>query len=253
MLSANPFIVAEISGEHCGSFNKAIALIQAAKDSGVDAAKLQCFDPLRLAERRGGANKLLTSGLWKGRTLLDLYRETHTPREWFPELFAFAKEIDLTLFSSVFDVDDVDYLETLDCPIYKVSAFESVDVDLVATMARVGKPLILSIGNTMREERIDEVVDELVSTEFALLHCVSQYPCDPEQANLDRIDYLTEWASVVGFSDHTLGIETSVMAVREYGAQIIEKHFTLSRANGGQDAAFSLEPHEFRKMVEAIR
>lgn len=243
---AKPFVIAEISGEHRGLFTNALALINAAKDAGADAAKLQCFDPERLAERRGGRNKVAT-GLWAGRTLIDLYRETHTPREWFPELFAYGKEIGIHVFSSVFDVEDVAYLETIGCPAYKISAMEAQDGGLVMAAEQTGKPVIVSINGSGG-------VSATMGSGAAYLHCVSSYPCREEDVRLDAIDELRRrlpyWP--IGFSDHTPGITAAVDAVKHYNAQLVEKHITLSRTNGGPDAAFSLEPAEFKQMVDAI-
>lgn len=260
-----PYVVAELSGEHKGSLYRALDLIKAAKEAGADAAKLQCFDPLRLAEARGGKDKLLTEGLWKGRTLLDLYQETHTPREWFPELFSYAKEIGITLFSSVFDHEGVDFLETLGCPAYKISSFEVADCDIIRKAAATGKPLILSTGmaGTGDIVRALEASERTVwsgayanTKDVALLHCVSAYPCPMAEANVRGMlklgTYMQHQVKVRGLSDHTLGTTAAIVATA-LGASIIEKHITLSRNDGGPDAAFSLEPHEFAKLVQDVK
>jgi N-acetylneuraminate synthase len=246
MRFAKPFIIAELSGEHRGQFTNALTLIRAAKDAGADAAKLQCFDPERLAERRGGKDKVLSGGLWDGRNLLDLYRETHTPREWFPKLFEYGRDIGIQVFSSVFDVKDIEFLETLGCPAYKISAMEAGDGRLIMSAADTGKPIVISLPG--------KDIPELPDNDISYLHCVSRYPCKIEEAMLHRIRELHRAlpSRRIGFSDHTPGIEAAVSAVKNYNAQIIEKHITLSRSNGGPDAAFSLEPDEFRQMVEAI-
>ena len=264
-----PWICAEVSGEHRGSIDNAIALIQAAKDAGADACKLQFFDPLRLAEARGGAYKMLDDGLWKGRTLLSLYRETCTPRLWFPTLFEFADHIGITLFSSVFDEEGVDYLETLGCPAYKVSSFSITDLALIRKAASTGKPLIISTG--MASDAEIGAALELTAVEepswmlrklcdAAILHCVSAYPCPLEQARLSRVRQLISHLApcdgfTVGLSDHTdvrYGSMAAVVATA-LGASIIEKHITLDRNNGGPDAAFSLEPKEFAELVQDVK
>lgn len=241
---ARPRIIAEISGEHLGKFGNAAALIRSARDAGADAAKLQCFDPERLAERRGGKNRVLKDGLWAGRSLLDLYRETHTPREWFPDLFAYAEEIGIDLFSSVFDADDIAFLETLDCPAYKISARESDDIELIDRAVNTGKQVIISLPP-------DAAVTYTIKG-AAYLHCVSEYPA--EDARLDRLEELLAELpnNVVGFSDHTRGIGAAIMATH-LGARIIEKHITLQDGPGGPDAAFSLRPDEFSRMVTECR
>jgi sialic acid synthase SpsE len=258
-----PYIIGEVSGEHRGSKDRALDLILAIKEAGADAAKLQLFDPVKLAVARGGKHKVLTEGLWKGRTLLDLYIETFTPRSWFPDLFAYAREIGITLFSSVFDEEGVDYLETLGCPTYKVSSFSVTDLALIRKAASTGKPLIISTGMAGHEE-IVEAINATVRIgkdgwsckelcEVALLHCVSSYPCKIEDANLTRILALREDTSpVIGLSDHTLGTTAAIVATA-LGASIIEKHITLDRNSGGPDAAFSLEPAEFAKLVQDVK
>lgn len=254
----SPYVVAEMSGEHRGQLAKAYDLIYAAKEAGADAVKVQCFDPRKLAETRGGADKVLTEGLWKGRSLLDLYAETYTPREWFPDLFAYAKQEGITLFSSVFDEEGVDYLESLGCPAYKVSAYEFRDEALIKKVASTRKPMIMSVPSTatLGDQAGAQIAAANMNENIAYLHCVSKYPCPDDEAELWRIMGLRHrfekhgW--VVGFSDHTVGIKVAVEAVR-LGASIIEKHITLSREHGGPDKAFSLEPAEFKQMVQEIR
>lgn len=260
-----PYIIGEVSGEHRGSKDRAFMLIRALKEAGASAAKLQLFDPGKLAEARGGKHKVLTEALWAGRTLLDLYTETHTPREWFPDLFAYAKEIGITLFSSVFDEDGVDYLETLGCPAYKISSFEITNLALIRKAASTGKPLIISTGMASNEEILEAIIQSggpsaLTRPDVALLHCVSAYPCSIGDANLGRIS--SQWGGLrqfreyrefeIGLSDHTTGSVAAIVATA-LGASIIEKHITLDRNNGGPDAAFSLEPAEFKKLVNDVR
>jgi sialic acid synthase SpsE len=253
-----PYIIGEVSGEHRGSKDRALDLILALKDAGADTAKFQLFDPVKLAVARGGKHKVLTEGLWKGRALLDLYTETFTPRSWFPDLFAYAKEIGITLFSSVFDEAGVDYLETLGCPAYKISSFSVTDLDLIRKAASTGKPLIISTGMASEDdilEALRAVVAGSDATNAVLLHCVSAYPCPMTEANLGRIKLLAgnySWFEGVGLSDHTLGTTAAIVATA-LGASIIEKHITLDRNNGGPDAAFSLEPKEFAKLVQDVK
>jgi N-acetylneuraminate synthase len=243
-----------MSGEHRGSYTDAEEIVLQAKWAGADAVKLQCFDPDRLAGVRGGRDKLLDSGLWKGRTLGDLYAETHTPQSWFLDLFECAREARITIFSSVFDEEGVDFLETLGCPAYKIASFELTNLGLIGKAASTGKPVILSTGMASDEE----VGRALVATvhngmaNSAVLHCVSAYPCPIEEANLQRIETLRYRYQVpVGLSDHTTGIVAPIVATA-LGACIIEKHLTLDRHNGGPDAAFSLESPEFNRMVRNV-
>ena len=261
-----PHIVAEVSGEHRGSIDNAIALIRAAKEAGADAAKLQAFSPERLAEARGGRDKVLADGLWKGRKLIDLYRETHTPASWFSDLFAFADHIGITLFSSVFDEEGVDYLETLGCPAYKISSFEVTNLPLIRKAASTGKAVIISTGMATRDDVLVALATAASKPGYidpepgnvALLHCVSSYPCSIADANLSRLAALVRGDSPggfripVGLSDHTLGSTAAIVATA-LGASIIEKHITLDRNNGGHDAAFSLEPKEFAKLVQDVK
>jgi sialic acid synthase SpsE len=249
-----PWVCAEMSGEHQGEINNAFALIHAAKDAGADAVKAQLYHPIRLAEARGGVHKVLKDGLWKGWTLKHLYQMAHTPKTWFPDLFAYAKDIGITLFSSVFDEEGVDYLESLGCPAYKIASFELTDLVLIRKAASTGKPVILSTG--MADGRdIWAALGECAVTSAAILHCVSAYPCRIGDANIERIKDLQYHFGddrVIGLSDHTLGSIAPVVATA-LGASIIEKHITLDRKNGGPDAPFSLEPHEFKQMVQDVK
>lgn len=253
-----PYVIAEVASEHCGSLEKAFALVDAADDAGAGAVKFQLYDPTRLAGSRGGARKTLASGPWAGRTLLDLYTEAHTPSEWFPDLFAYAKEIGITLFSSVFDGEGVEYLEKLGCPAYKISSFEVTDCDLVREAASTSKPLIISTGMASDDEIRLAWLASRQAPSVAFLHCISAYPAPIGAANLRRIVEIgmgydgSEMAWKVGLSDHTLGHIAPVVATA-LGASIIEKHITLDRNNGGPDAQHSLEPAEFKVMVDAVK
>jgi pseudaminic acid synthase len=250
------YIVAEMSANHHRDFGQATKIIQAAKEAGADAVKLQTYtaDTLTLPmdteffRIRGGTP-------WDGRTLYELYREAFMPWDWQPRLQAVANDLGLDLFSSAFDPSAVDFLEEMGVPVHKVASFELVDLPLIEKMARTGKPLILSCGMATLGE-IEEAVRtarQAGAGQIALLKCTSAYPAPPEEMNLRAIPHLAAGFHLpVGLSDHTLGIAVPVAAVA-LGACLIEKHLTLSRALPGPDSAFSLEPQEFQAMVQAVR
>lgn len=246
-----PLIVAELSGNHNGQLERALALIDAAAEAGADAVKLQTYTPDTITINSDGPGFRLDSGLWAGRTLHELYSEAFTPFEWHGALFERARSRGLICFSSPFDDTAVDLLEGLHAPAFKIASFEAVDLPLIARAARSGKPLIISTGMTSREE-IAAAVDTARCAGaggVALLHCVSAYPARFEDANLAMIARLAEdFGCVVGLSDHTPGTAAAVAAVA-LGARIIEKHVTLARADGGPDAAFSLEPDELAALA----
>jgi N-acetylneuraminate synthase len=250
------YIVAELSANHHQSFDRAVELVQAAKRCGADAVKLQTYTPDTITIDANGPGFMNDAdSLWAGKRLYDLYREAYTPWEWQPRLKALADELRIDLFSTPFDPTAVDFLERMDVPAYKVSSFELVDLPLIERIANTGKPIILSTGMGALAEIAEAVstVRRVSDAGLALLKCTSAYPAPPEEMNLRTIPHLAEAFDVpVGLSDHTLGIAVPVAAV-VLGATIIEKHFTLSRAEAGPDSAFSLEPHEFRAMVEAVR
>ncbi len=250
------FIIAELSANHNGSFEQALKIVEAAKEAGADAIKLQTYtaDTITLAcdtepFRIGGGT------LWDGKTLHELYQEGYMPWEWQPKLKKAAEALGMQCFSSAFDDTAVDFLETMDVPAHKVASPELVDLPLIRKMAATGKPLILSTGMATIEE-IEEAVAaarRAGAKEIALLKCTSAYPAPLEEMNLRTIPEMARRFDVpVGLSDHTLGIAAPVAAV-SVGACIIEKHLTLSRAAGGPDSAFSLEPPEFKAMVDAVR
>ena len=245
-----PFVVADLSANHLGSFDRAVDLIYKARFAGVDAVKLQIYDPDRLAARRGGKDKVVAEAPWAGRTLGDLFREAYTPREWFSELSVFHS----CLFASVFDVQDVEYLEACDCIAYKIASREAPDWELVSKAASTGKPLIISTGTATQEELGRSIAEAVKrNNQVGLLYCISEYPTPLDHIDFSQIGALRyRYQLPVGFSDHTLGVEAAVKAV-ESGACIIEKHITLSRADGGPDAAFSLEPAEFAKLVADVK
>lgn len=248
-------IVAEIGGNHLGSFQRALDLITEAKEAGADAVKFQCFTPEQMAY----PGVMIESGPWKGRELLDLYRETHTPREWFPSLFLQVENAGMTPFASVFHPDDVDFLETLDCPIYKISSFELTDLNLIRCAAKIGKPLIISTGMATEQE-IDAAITAVAIggkpghyPRPTLLKCTSAYPSEPKDANLASMRVVADKCGCLfGLSDHSLTTAIPVAAA-VLGASVIEKHLTIKRSDGGPDASFSLEPSEFRSMVNDVR
>jgi pseudaminic acid synthase len=250
------YIVAEMSANHNQNFERAVQLIRAANEAGADAVKLQTYTADTLTIRSGKSYFRIGGGtLWDGRGLHDLYAEAFTPWEWQPKLKAVATELGMDLFSTAFDSSAVDFLEEMGVPFHKVASFELVDIPLIEKAASTGKPLIISTGMATLAE-IDEAVRaarEAGATEIALLKCTSAYPSAPEMMNLRTIPHLAQAFGVpVGLSDHTMGTAVPVAAVA-LGARIIEKHFTLSRVVLGPDSAFSLEPHEFKAMVEAVR
>lgn len=250
------YVIAEMSANHGQDFDAAVRLLHAAHSAGADAVKLQTYTADTLTLRSDAAEFRVGGGtLWDGRTLHDLYQEAHTPWEWQPKLKALANDLGMDLFSTAFDPSAVEFLEAMGVPVHKVASFELVDLPLIEQMARTGKPLILSTGMAPLGE-IEEAVQaarKAGATQIALLKCTSAYPARPEDMHLRTIPHLAEAFGVpAGLSDHTLGIAVPVAAVA-LGACIVEKHFTLSRAAPGPDSAFSLEPDEFKAMVEAIR
>lgn len=250
------YVVAEISANHRQDFEEAVKLVRAAKEVGANAVKLQTLTPDTITLKSDREEFRVGGGtLWDGRTLYDLYEETYMPWDWQPKLKDVANEHGLDLFSSPFDPTAVDFLEHMGVPAYKVASFEIVDLPLIERMARTRKPLIISTGMATRKE-IQAALDAARASgarQIALLKCNSGYPAPPEEMNLRTIgDMQKRFRVPVGLSDHTLGIAASVAAV-SLGACIVEKHFTLSRSIPGPDSAFSLEPSEFKAMVEAIR
>ena len=252
--SEPPFVIAELSGNHNGRIERALALIDAAADAGADAVKLQTYTAQTITIDHQGPGFVIEDGLWAGRSLYELYSEASTPFEWHEALFKRAADRGVIAFSSPFDETAVDLLEQLGAPAFKIASFEAIDLPLIRRAARSGKPLIISTGMT-RPEEIAEAVDSARSAgvDVALLHCVSTYPARFEDANLRMIPRLAEdFDCVAGLSDHTPGVAAAVAAVA-LGACIIEKHFTLARADGGPDSAFSLEPLELAQLVRDCR
>ncbi len=250
------YVVAEMSANHNQDYEMAVRILHAARGAGADAVKLQTFTPdthtIRCSKqwfRIGGGTP------WDGTTLYDLYQGAYMPWEWQPKLKAIADELGMDLFSAPVDFTSADFLEKMNLPAYKVTSFEIVDILLIEKLARTGKPLLISTGMaTLKEiEEAIQAASNAGATQIALLKCTSAYPALPEEMNLRTIQHLAETFHVpVGLSDHTLGIAVPVAAVA-LGACIVEKHLTLSRQVPGPDSAFSLEPHEFKEMVKAIR
>jgi pseudaminic acid synthase len=250
------YLIAEMSANHGQSFEQAAEIVRAAKDAGADAIKLQTYTPDTITiDCQGETFQTAKGSLWEGRTLYDLYGEAYTPWDWQPKLKKLADGLGLACFSTPFDFTAVDFLEEMDLPAYKIASPELVDLPLIRKVAATKKPVIMSTGMATCEE-IEEAMQAFCQaggTELALLKCTSAYPSPPESMNLRTIpDMAKRFRVPVGLSDHTLGIAVPVAAV-SLGACIIEKHLTLSRSTPGPDSAFSLEPHEFKQMVDAIR
>ena len=247
-----PFVIAEMSGNHNQRLDRALALVDAAAAAGVHALKLQTYTADTITMNTGFVIREEGQSLWEGRDLYRLYQEAHTPWDWHAAIFARARQHGLLAFSSPFDETAVDFLETLDVPAYKIASFENAHWPLLRRVAATGKPVIVSTGAATLAE-IDDAVRVLRQAgchELVLLKCTSTYPASPQNTNLRTIPVLAEtFGCPIGLSDHTMGVGASVAAVA-LGACVIEKHFTLSRAEGGVDSAFSLEPHELKLLVE---
>lgn len=241
-----PYVIAEMSANHNGNIETAFKIIEAAKQAGADAVKLQTYRPDTITLNCDTEDFRIHGGLWNGRTLYELYEEAHMPWDWHAPLFAHARKHGITIFSSPFDNTAVDLLEDLNAPAYKIASFEAIDIPLIKYVACTGKPMIISTGMADAEE-IQEAIDAARAggcKELAILHCVSGYPAPAEDYNLRTIpDMIQRFGLVTGLSDHTLDNTTAITSVA-VGASIIEKHFTLDRSGGGPDDSFSLEPAE---------
>jgi pseudaminic acid synthase len=250
------FIIAELSANHLQSFELAAKTVEAISKTGADAVKLQTYTPDTITIDCDNDYFQITQGtIWDGRTLYQLYQEAYTPWEWQPKLKKLAEELGLICFSSPFDQSAVDFLESMDVPAYKVASFEITDIPLIEYIASRQKPIIISTGiATLTDiEEALQACKRAGNDHIALLKCTSAYPAPFEDANLRTIpDMASRFDTVVGLSDHTLGISIPIAAVA-LGARIIEKHFILDRSLGGPDAPFSLEPEEFKAMVTAVR
>ena len=252
-----PFIIAEMSGNHNQSLTRGLQIVEAAAKAGADAIKIQTYTADTLTIDKADGEFLISSSdsLWQGESLYSLYQKAYTPWEWQKQIFSRAKECGILCFSTPFDATAVDFLEDLGTPCYKIASFENIDLPLIKKVARTGKPLIASTGMASVAE-----LDDLVRTarengceDLTLLKCTSNYPASPEGTNLRTIPHMKQlFHCRVGLSDHTLGIGAAVSSIA-LGATVIEKHFTLSRADGGVDAAFSLEPAELAQLVRECR
>ncbi len=248
-----PFIIAEMSGNHNQSLERAMKIVEAAAETGVDAIKLQTYtaDTMTIDKDTDEFFIADKDSLWQGESLYNLYKKAYTPWEWQEKIFRHAEELGLICFSTPFDDTSVDFLEGIGCPIYKIASFENIDLPLIRKVAKTGKPIIASTGMASVAE-----LDEMVRTakengceDLTMLKCTSSYPATPEGTNLRTIPHMKElFKCKVGLSDHTLGIGAAVASIA-LGATVIEKHFTLSRADGGVDSAFSLEPEEMKLLV----
>ena len=252
------FIIAEMSANHCGDLNLAKKIIAAAKDAGADAVKIQTYtaDTITIDSKREEFK--IKGGLWDGRYLYELYKSASSPWKWQPELKAFADEIGIPLFSTPFDKTAVDFLEQMNVPMYKIASFEAFDYPLIRYAAKCGKPMIISTGVSAIEE-IQGAIDACKSvgnSDITILKCTSAYPAKADDMNLatirDMIDRFGPQGVKIGLSDHSMSIVPPITAVA-LGAKVIEKHFTLDRALGGEDSGFSLNAEEFAAMVKAVR
>lgn len=248
-----PFVIAELSGNHNQSFARALSIVEAAAEAGAHAMKLQTYTPDTLTLDVSEGDFLIDDekSLWKGKCLYKLYQEAYTPWEWHEAIMKRANDLGMLCFSTPFDDSSVDFLESLNVPAYKIASFENADIPLIKKVASTGKPMIISTGMATLAE-LDETVRtirEAGCEDFVLLKCTSNYPATPENSNVITIPHMRElFKCEVGLSDHTMGVGSAVAAVA-HGATVIEKHFTLSRADGGVDSAFSLEPEEMKQLV----
>lgn len=250
-----PYIIAELSANHNGNIEKALKSIEVAAQCGVDAIKIQSYTADTMTIDCDREDFQIKGGLWDGYKLYDLYKWAQTPFEWHQQLFEKAKEVGITLFSTPFDETAVELLESLDAPAYKLASFEITDLPLIKRIAQTGKPLIISTGMANIEEIEDAIntARENGCTELVVLHCISAYPAPAAQSNLATIADISQRFNVIsGLSDHSLGTVVSVTSIA-LGANLIEKHFTLDRNDKGPDAEFSLEPDEFKKLVNETK
>lgn len=250
---AAPFVIAEMSGNHNQSLERALAIVDAAAKAGAHALKLQTYtaDTMTLDLEQGEFHIGDSGSLWAGRSLYSLYQDASTPWEWHAPIFERARSLGMIPFSTPFDETSVDFLETLDAPCYKIASFENTDMPLIRRVAATGKPLVISTGMATVSD-LDETVRAARAAgcrDLVLLKCTSTYPATPDNTNLLTIPHMRDlFGCQVGLSDHTMGIGAAVASIA-MGATVIEKHFTLSRADGGVDATFSAEPHEMRLLV----
>lgn len=250
------YIIAEMSGNHNMDYNRAVKIVEAAKEAGADAIKLQTYTADTITLNSDAPCFQITQGtLWDGTTLHKLYQEAYTPWDWQPKLKELANSLGMDCFSSPFDFTSVDFLEKMDVPAYKIASFEITDIPLIKKVAETGKPVIISTGIATVEdiELAIKTCKDAGNENVILLKCSSAYPAPYESINLNTmVDMAEKFGCIMGLSDHTMGSAVSIAAVA-MGAKVIEKHLTLARADGGVDAAFSMEPQEFKEMVEGIR
>lgn len=250
------FIIAEMSANHMQNYDRALEIIKKAKECGADAIKLQTYTPNTITLDCDNEYFQIKQGtIWDGTTLYKLYQTAYTPWEWQPKLKQYAEKLGLVFFSSPFDYTSVDFLESINVPAYKIASFELTDIPFIEYVASKGKPILMSTGIAKKEEILEaiETCKKVGNNDITILKCTSAYPSPYEEINLKTmVDMKREFNIEVGLSDHTMGSAVSVAAVA-LGAKVIEKHFTLSRADGGPDGEFSMEPDEFKEMVENIR
>ena len=251
--NSKPFIIAEMSGNHNQSLDRALEIVDAAAKTGAHAIKLQTYtaDTITIDKKDGEFFIADPKSLWKGSSLYDLYKEAYTPWEWHKPIMERAKEKGLICFSSPFDFTAIDFLEDLNVEAYKIASFENIDIPLIKKAANTGKPIIISTGMASISEIADavEAVRSTGNNQLVLLKCTSTYPATPDNTNILTIPHMRELFNCeIGLSDHTMGIGVSVGSVA-LGASVIEKHFTLNRADGGVDSSFSMEPEEMRQLV----
>jgi N-acetylneuraminate synthase len=249
-----PFVIAEMSGNHNQSLDRALEIIEAAAQSGADAVKIQTYtaDTMTLDLNTDAYTINDSKSLWDGKSLYELYQEAHTPWDWHKPIFDRCRELGILAFSTPFDESAIDFLEELDVPCYKIASFENTDIALIKRAAATGKPIIVSTGMATEEEIEDIVaaVNGAGNPNLILLKCTSSYPASPENTNILTIpDMQNRFKCQIGLSDHTMGIGVALASVA-LGATVIEKHFTLARADGGVDSVFSIEPHELKSLVE---
>lgn len=252
--SCTPFVIAEMSGNHNNNKDRALALVKAAADAGAHALKLQTYtaDTITMDQRGGLFDINDVNSLWNGRNLYELYQEAHTPWEWHKEIFDYATSLGMLAFSSPFDETAVDFLEGLNVPAYKIASFESNHYPLLKKVAETGKPILISSGTSKLNELYESVqyLKSCGAKNIIIFKCTSTYPATPENTNVNTIPVFKKIFPdcIIGLSDHTMGIGASIAAVA-LGARVVEKHFTLSRADGGVDSDFSLEPDELQLLV----
>lgn len=251
---SKPYIIAEMSANHNGSLRNAKKLVEAAKYAGADAIKIQTYTPDTMTINSKKNDFIIKSGIWKNKKLYSLYEKAHTPWEWHKTLFQFARKNNITIFGTPYDHSSVKFLKSIKNPIYKIASFEMNDHELISDVLKTGKPTIISTGMASIKEikELAKFLKNFKNKNYAILYCVSSYPANVSKLNLASIKKMEKIFNVpIGFSDHTLNIDSSLYAVA-MGAKIIERHITLSRSIKSEDAKFSLEPNEFKQMTDKI-